>query len=234
MLSVMSQSVVNSSRLIYLFVGMSGLVIVGFFPSYFAKLLDTGLTFHVHGLLMFAWMGALIAQAALIRTRRMDLHRRVGKSSFVLAPLMVLSGVIVIRETYSGSEMGREALQRLSIPAFAIAQFALTYALAMVYRRRPEVHARYMISTALVLTFAGTLRMFLNWAPGISSEAGAVSANYLLLEIVTAGLILNDLRLGQVRVPFVLTLILFATNHVFFVAAPDLAWWKSTATWIVR
>jgi hypothetical protein len=90
-----------------------------------------------------------------------------------------------------------------------------------------------MISTGLVLTFAGTLRMFLHGGPGISSEAGAVNANYFQLEIFTAGLIFNDLRLGRLQVPFVLTLILFATNHVFFATASDLAWWKSLATWIV-
>jgi hypothetical protein len=70
----MHRSIVYSGRLIYLFAGMSCLVIIGFFPSWFAKLLDTSLIFHVHGLLMFAWMGALIAQATLVRTRRMDLH----------------------------------------------------------------------------------------------------------------------------------------------------------------
>jgi len=225
----MHRSIGNSGRLIYLFAGMSGLVIIGFFPSYFAKLLDTSLTFHVHGLLMFVWMGALIGQATFVRIRRMDLHRRAGKLSFALAPLVFLSGVIVIREIYGGTEMESEALQRLTIPAFAITQFALTYALALAYRRRPELHARYMISTGLVLTFAGTLRMFLNWAPGISSEAGAVHTNYFLFEIVTAGLILNDLRLGRLQAPFVLTLILFATNHVFFATASDLAWWKSLA-----
>lgn len=229
----MQQPTAIAGRLIYLFAGMSGLVVVGFFPSYFAKLLDTSLTFHVHGLVMFAWLGTLIAQATFVRNRRMDLHRRVGKLSFALAPVVVLSGVIVIREIYGGTEMGSEALQRLTIPAFAITQFALTYALALAYRRRPELHARYMISTGLVLTFAGTLRMFLNWAPGISSEAGAVHANYFLFEIVTAVLILNDLRWGGVRAPFVLTLILFATNHIFFVTAADLAWWKTLATWIV-
>ena len=229
----MPQSTAISGRLIYLFAGMSGLVIVGFFPSYFAKLLDTSLTLHVHALLMFAWLGALMAQATFVRTRRMDLHRRVGKVSFVLAPLIVLSGVIVIRETSGGTEIGSEPLQRLTIPTFAIVQFALTYALAMTYRRCPELHARYMISTGLVLTFAGTLRMFLNWGPGISSPPDAVNANYILFEIVTAGLILNDLRLGRVHAPFVLTLILFGTNHVFFATAANLAWWQTLATWIV-
>jgi hypothetical protein len=229
----MPRTTAISGPLTFLFAAMSGLVIIGFYPSYFSKLLDTSFSFHVHGLLMFAWMGALIAQATFIRTHRMDLHRRAGKLSFALAPLIVLSGVIVIRETYDGIEMGREALQRLSVPAFAIAQFALSYALAMAYRRRPELHARYMISTGLVLTFAGTLRMFLNWAPGISSGPDAVNANYFLFEMVTAGLILNDLRLGQLRAPFVLTLILFGTNHIFFATARDLAWWRTLATWIV-
>ena len=163
----------------------------------------------------------------------MDLHRRLGKLSFVLAPLIVLSGVIVIREIFDGSEMGSEALQRLTVPAFAITQFALTYALAIAYRRHPELHARFMISTGLVLTFAGTLRIFLNWGPGPWSPFDAVHANYILFEIVTVGLILNDLRLGRLRAPFVLTLILFATNHVFFARALDLAWWKTLATWMV-
>jgi hypothetical protein len=73
-------------------------VVIGSFPTYFAKLLGASLTFYIRGLLMFGGVGALIAQAAFVQTHRMDLYRRSGRLSLALAPLVVLSGVVVLPE----------------------------------------------------------------------------------------------------------------------------------------
>ncbi len=214
----------------YLFPMMLVLVVLGFFPTYFAVLPSTRLTIHIHGLLMLAWMGTLIAQGVLVRTRRMTWHRRVGKASYVIAPLILLFGFVVMRESLGGpgSEHSPRALRTLTLPLFAIFQFGLTYALAIYYRRDTQLHARFMISTGLRLMFAGTMRIFRYWVPGIL----AVNANFIFLEVFTAALILNDLRLGRIRAPFVLTLALFVSNHVLYWTAADMGWWQTLARWI--
>ncbi|GAB2558518.1 hypothetical protein [Spirosoma aerophilum] len=50
---------------------------------------------HLHGLLMLLWVVLLIAQPLLIRAKNIELHRILGKASYVLMPLMVLSMLMV-------------------------------------------------------------------------------------------------------------------------------------------
>ena len=223
-----------SRQVTYLFPLMLVLVVLGFLPTYFAVLPSTRVTLHFHALLMLAWMGTLIAQGVLVRTRRMTWHRRVGKASYVIAPLIVLFGFVVMRESLGGpgSEHSRQALRNLTLSLLAILQFGLTYALAIYYRRDTQLHARFMISTGLILMGAGTIRIFRDSVPWISRFPMAANANFILLEVFTVALILNDLRLGRIRAPFVLLLTLFVSNHVLYWTAADLGWWQTLARWI--
>ena len=210
----------------YLFPLMLLGVVVGFWPSYFMALPSTRLSFHVHGSFMLLYMVALIVQATLFRTRQMVWHRRVGKASYVLVPLMVILGFVVILDVLVRDGIGPEARQRLTVPLFAILQFALTYGLAIYYRRKTQLHARYMISSGLFLLYAGTLRIFINWIPWVGNPP---NANFILLEILTIALILNDRRLGTIRAPFVVTLALFLSYHALYWTASDWGWWQSVA-----
>jgi len=218
----------------YLFPIMLGLVVLGFWLSYFTVLQSIRLTLHIHGLLMLAWMGVLIAQGVLVRTGRMTWHRRVGKASYVVAPLIVLFGFVVMRESLGGpgSEHSPQALQTLTLSVFAILQFGLPYGLAIYFRRDTQLHARFMISTGLALMSAGTIRIFRDLVPGISGLPVAANANFIFLEVFTVALILNDFRLGRIRVPFVLLLGLFVSQHVLFWTAADMGWWQTLARWI--
>lgn len=171
-------------------------------------------------------------QAWLIKTGRVDRHRLLGKASFVIVPLMVWAGVTVAHEFVNHPENGLAAhsLMILTLPLYSITQFALTYALAIYYRGQTELHARFMISTALILAPAASFRVFLNWVPGLGTVSAAGNATMVMFELIAIALIFNDRRLGRVRAPFIMFLVLFAGNHIFFVAAPDLDWWRSFAT----
>ncbi len=175
---------------------------------------------------MLLYMVALIVQATLFRTRQMVWHRRVGKASYVLVPLMVVLGFVVMHDVLVRDGIGPEARQRLTVPLFGILLFALTYGLAIYYRRKTQLHARYMISSGLFLLYAATLRIFINWIPWVGNPP---NANFILLEILTIALILNDRRLGTIRAPFVVTLGLFLGYHALYWTAADWAWWQSVA-----
>ncbi len=218
----------------YLFPMMLVLVVLGFWLSYFTVLQSIRLTVHIHGFLMLAWMGVLIAQGVLVRTGRMIWHRRIGKASYVIAPVIVLFGFVVMRGSLGGpgSEHSPLDLQILTLSLGAILQFGLTYALAIYYRWNTQLHARFMISTGLILTSAGTVRIFRDWILGMSRFPMAANANFILLEVFTVALILNDLRLGRIRAPFVLLLALFVSQHVLFWTAADMGWWQTLARWI--
>jgi len=53
--------------------------IIGFFPSYFAKLRDTDAVHQFHGILASVWMIGLVTQSWLMRQGMISAHRTVGK-----------------------------------------------------------------------------------------------------------------------------------------------------------
>ena len=71
-------------------------VLVGFARTYFlagvfwAKLPSA--VVHVHGVLFTLWIALLVAQVALVASRRTPWHMRLGIAGMVLAPLLVITG----------------------------------------------------------------------------------------------------------------------------------------------
>ena len=71
----------------YYFIGVLVLVILGFWPSYFAKFIDRTadftLYFHFHAVTATLWLALLIVQPILIQKKKLQLHRLLGKTSYV-------------------------------------------------------------------------------------------------------------------------------------------------------
>jgi hypothetical protein len=212
-------NVVNIQRsALYVFPMMLVLVVLGFWPSYFASLQTWRLSVHIHSALMFYWMGALIAQASFVKTGRMDWHRRIGRTTFVIAPLIVFFGFLMMREALDLDSwpLSFSHIRPIWAAFGTIVQFALTYALAIYYRRETQLHARYMISTGIVLLDAGTIRIFWIGQPDMSGFVAAENASFIFVALLTVALILNDRRIGRIWAPFVITLVLLACRQVVF------------------
>src|SRR5687768_182307 len=88
-------SLIGLGVLIILFWGFYRTYIV-FFPAF------EGFQFihHFHGVLMLVWMALLIIQPWLIARRKHRIHKLIGRLSFVLAPLLIISIFLDSRMTY--------------------------------------------------------------------------------------------------------------------------------------
>ena len=63
------------------------IALVAFWPTYLSQVTSsTGYT-HLHALTAAMWMVMLVAQSLAIRTRRLGLHRTVGRVLYAAAPL---------------------------------------------------------------------------------------------------------------------------------------------------
>lgn len=106
-------------RWIYVFTAASFIVITlaGFIPSSLAKIaaVQAGerppfpLILHVHAVLMGSFLLLLLAQTTLVATGRCDLHRRLGLLAMVLAPALVLVGLILVPTTYHAALRAAQA-----------------------------------------------------------------------------------------------------------------------------
>ena len=75
---------------------------LAFAGTYFRNVTFSGkamtVVLQVHTALMMLWVLMLIAQAWFIRTKRMAAHRWVGRSSYVIAPAIIVAALLTMRD----------------------------------------------------------------------------------------------------------------------------------------
>ncbi|MBD2705357.1 hypothetical protein IC229_32375 [Spirosoma sp. BT702] len=136
----------------YLFVAVLILVFLAFFKTYFGLFPTfTGTTtlVHVHAVTILLWFAMLIGQPILIRRKQVALHRAIGKVSYGLVPVMVICFLLMARQ----HQLRGKDLVLFVYNTFDISLFVLFYIPAIVYKRQPAYHARFMVMT--VLPFLG-------------------------------------------------------------------------------
>lgn len=100
----------------YYFIALLFLAVIGFWNSYFSKLfsgIDSILHFseinnyiHFHAVTMLLWIGMLITQSFLIRFNKRSLHKFVGKFSYLLVPVLVISLILLAHSQITIYEYG--------------------------------------------------------------------------------------------------------------------------------
>jgi hypothetical protein len=173
---------------------------------------------HVHAALMFLWLLMLIAQAWFIRTRRFRPHRCVGRSSYVIAPLIILSGLAVLHQAFNRTPPQGVNIQevfRLDELAFGmVLAFAITWGLAIAFRRQTPLHVRFMISTGFAVATAIIWRVFYFWVPGCDTDQAALIGNGAVLALLLFILIAVDWQKGVKRSPYWVVTIVQGVAHL--------------------
>ncbi|HSI03559.1 MAG: hypothetical protein ACAI38_01605 [Myxococcota bacterium] len=121
---------------------------VGFYSSYlrhFPGFEGVGWQVHFHLLTVLAWIGMLVGQGWLAATRRLATHRKLGRLSFALVPLVLVGFVLIT----SYGQLRHKEPALLGATFLDASLFSTLYALAIAHRRNPGLHSRYMMLTPL-------------------------------------------------------------------------------------
>jgi hypothetical protein len=192
-------------------------VFAAFFKTYFGlfpDFKDTTLLVHTHVAVLLLWFAMLIVQPVLIGTKRLKLHRLVGKASYVLVPLVVISSVLMTRN----QQMREKELAVFTVNIFDVSMFILFYTLAIIYKHKTAWHTRFMILTAIPFLGASSARFDF---PGIVIQL-----------TIMVGLLLLEFFKGKVFKPYVIALSSFMTMLILlaglFFMKPDVldSLWK--------
>jgi hypothetical protein len=223
---------------IYWFALLLILLVVGFWRSYFSQIGQGSLhiTHHVHGVAMLLWVLLLMAQAWLIRTGRRTGHRLLGRSSLVLAPIIVGSGVWVNFHIIAGAAepMPRGLLAAYWFGFHLMLSFAALYTMGIIHRGRLQLHARYMAATALVFVTPGLGRAWFNYLyPLTGWEPTALRVTAVPL-LIGGCLLLHDWRHGRSVQPYLLFCTIWVLGYVGRVGLPRLEAWREFAAWSAR
>lgn len=218
---------------VFFFAAFLVAAIIGFWPTYFTKLESmASWRVHAHGALLFAWCFLLIAQAWLIRSRHADWHRALGKVSYLLAPLIVVSALVVEHGTLvrAAGKYDAETLYFAYVIVALLAVFVMAYTLAIVHRRTPALHMRYMICTLLVMVDPVFSRI-IDIQLGIGFGTGQM-ITYTFIDAILLWLCLTDRHTRYRMFHIMLAAFVLVQIPTFFLYKT--AWWPGVVAWYVK
>lgn len=181
---------------------------------------------HLHGMVMMAWVFMLLLQPILILKGKRKLHRQVGSLSYVLAPLVLVVLYLANRDRYLDILVNAgqpAAVARLAISFPEAVFFAILYSLAMIYRGRPALHMRYMVSTAFLFINPAAGRIFRTY---FDLNPGFPYGSTIVLSLVGLITIVDSLRTKRIS-PFILVFGLLLLHRIIW-ELRDTPFWQAT------
>ena len=213
----------------FFFVAILSIVFLGFFKTYFGLFptFNKVTTIqHIHGSLFLLWFIMLIVQPVLIKKRKYKWHRIIGKASYFLVPLIVISIFFIAKELYETSPLTEsQKISTLYVPFYQIVDFVTLYILAIYYKKKISYHMRYMIATSLAVYGAALKRLFVNFM-GING-LNAFLYTFIVTDLILVGLIIYDRRHEKSYKPYVVSLIILVASQLGFYFLRDTALWQT-------
>jgi hypothetical protein len=177
-----------------------------------------------HAAVFSGWIVFYMFQSVLIRTQNVKWHRFFGwfgaASGAAMVPLGIATAIVMGRfDTYRLHERGAEPF--LIIPFFVIAAFGTLLTLAIVCRKKPELHRRMLFIATCMLLDAPLDRFDFLFDHNLS---------FLCLDLLIALGVVRDLlvnrRIHRVYL-IVLPVLMVLEGLAIFT-------WRSEASWWVR
>lgn len=215
----------------YYFIGLIVLVLLGFWPSYFAKFFNGTASFtfyfHFHAIMMSLWIFTLIAQPILIRKKKLPLHRLIGKLSYFIMPLLFISVILLAHSRHPANEEDLDI--NLFVPFKDLLILGTMYIIAIVYRRDINIHARAMVATGIVFVEPALARFI-----GHSIISNGLVAYLCTISIVYAlliAVIIKERKQKRGRWIFPLMLAMYIMVHAIILFQIHIGLWQAFSKW---
>jgi hypothetical protein len=210
-------------------IAVFGITVIGFIPSYFSRLIETDISHHIHGISASLWLILVIVQPVLYRFNNLKLHRMLGWFSIALALGVVFGGFLMMQLMMKNKGgYGTEDIEYYIgiFDAAMLLPFVLFFILGLTNRKNIQLHARYMVCTAIFPLIAPTSRLLID-VGGISSWEGFMTGSLIINEIIFIALIIHDRINGKFRLPYILGLLITVTFHISSYFVPQMQLWRN-------
>lgn len=148
-------------------IGFPLVVLIGYFKSYyFSSFFDVrpvaNALVHAHGIVMSTWVLYFVAQVALIRSKNVKLHMTMGLAGIALALIVIVVGMATAVDAQlvrAAAPPGANPHAFFFLPVSDMTIFAVLFAGAIYYRKRPTEHKSLMLLTAINFMPAALFRI---------------------------------------------------------------------------
>jgi len=222
------------------FIAFFLLMLAAFWLTYFTRLLDQdNYRMHLHGVVLILWCLMLITQPYLIRTRQNALHKSVGKFSYVLVPVMIITTIDLLHYRLQvNSVLGTMDYFFVALVLNALIAFFIFYGLAIYYRMKPTIHARYMVCTAFPMFTPITDRIIFIYFPSMTHYLPTIEQNpiapvvgFAIADLILIGLIIWDWRSHKRWNVFPIALAILLLYHYSVMNFYKFEFWKRFSIW---
>ena len=213
-------------------------VFAGFAPTFYLSAAFDGPALtalaRVHGAVFTGWLVLLVVQTGLAARGRIAAHRQLGVMGAWLAALMVIVGVATALAAAARGHApgGGDPRSFLIIPLGGIGVFAATVAVAILMRRRPDVHKRLMLIANISLLDPAIARLPLAIVAvhplvsfGLACLLGVAVAIY---DFATTGRVLRTTLITVGLTAASQPLMLYVAETALWLQIADvmIAWWR--------
>jgi hypothetical protein len=240
-------SLATNSRIVIGFILLQLLVHIGFYKTYirhFPAFVDyttvSGRKFHFswvkhfHGMMMMGWTLMLLLQPILILKGKIKWHHRVGRLSYILAPLVLLSLWLITQERFYDileREGYTAAIAHLSLNFPNIVFFALLYSLAIYYRKRSALHIAFMCGTGILLIGPALARILIIYF-GFTFDNSVTTSKLVMVAIPALIAIAYSIRKKRIS-PFTLVMAVMIVNTLLWTLR-NTFFWQTIGSAIVK
>jgi hypothetical protein len=220
---------------------MAAIVIYGFSHTIGGNLIHPNIPrprmLYVHAALFSAFMAIYILQTGLVASRNVALHRRLGAAWIVVGAAMPVIGIatgIVMRRFSIIHNHGTTSF--IAIILWDMVAFATLFLLAVLWRKRPEYHRRFMFLAACGLMDAGFDRFPLFGPFRLANVWADFSRLYLGVIVLMLIAMTRDLIVQRrIHLVYIVALPLVVTGQLLAVvlSAHPPAFWTTLSRTIV-
>lgn len=220
----------NYITLIIIFASIASISLVGFYASYlstFPNYNQFSTVIHIHFVAFLCWLLLTIIQPVLINMRKIALHRKLGKLSYIVAPVMVVTMcLLVLAQT---KRQLSESIDGAAITAIIglldILSFSIYYIIAMANRKNVRWHVAFILSATLIVLNPGMSRLLNQIQPGLGM-LGAVLMPFIVPLVI---IIYEKIKLKKpiFKSPYSLFFACWALEILILVTIPGTAIWQN-------
>lgn len=213
-------------------VGLFLISAVVFWPRYYSRLFDASFYLHLHAITAILWFSLLVAQPLLIKKRKLKVHRLLGKLSYPVAAMIVISIILLTHSRIAATPeeyfVRRSHIVYLQLSLAFV--FAVTYGFAIWYRKHKYIHPRLMVATAFTFidpVFDRFISMFVSF---ITIRGEWITFGLINLMLITLAITDRNQPRARWVFPGLLLLYLIIEIPILF-QLTDMGWWQSFAAW---
>jgi heme exporter protein D len=217
----------------YYFIALLALAFAGFWKSYFSKFFNGtnnyNFYFHFHAAMMILWIIILIAQPVLIRKKKLEVHRIIGKFTYVLMPVMLISVLLIMNSGMKAVAANELAFANVLFPVRDFFLLSIFFTIGVIYRHNIQVHARAMIITGIVFIEPALFR-FLG---GLFGRSGSFVGILLILSLLVT-LIIKERKQKSARWLFPAFLIVDVVVYLVLILQVPLSFLDQVVRWFAK